>query len=535
LARHSLPPCRVTRGTLALCAALAMVQACRGSERGSDETTEPTDESEAGAETGLDGAADPAVETPPEVHTVDVSADAIVLDPISSEATDAGLDADGTDGGQAAGDTGAAQGPDGSMIALDGSAAPDAAGPVGDAGPPGKLASAIDLLFMVDNSGSMTEEQVKLAAVLDDLVLILTSGRRNPANTSGAPDFRPIESLHIGVVSSDMGVNGAPAQKSCGALSFLPDERETTTATQFLIKPQGDDGLLQTSTQVAVTGVYAAPAPGATPQLVVPGDPSCQNVTFPPGQRFLEFRAGISDPAQTAHAFNCIARLGKNGCGLEQQLESVLKATTPPTSPLKFTLNSNGQGNALQPGAIAGPNAGFLRDDALLVVVLVSDEEDCSSPDSSRDIYDATLTTIAGQINVRCGLPENQHYLHNVSRYVDGLRALKAPAYQSHIVLASIVGIPLAANTGAKAHTGASAMTALLERADMAFKSRPNAAGTSDEPVPACSSAGGTAAPGRRFLELSRQFGDNAVAGSICEDEFSPVLNAVIDRIVTHF
>ena len=54
--------------------------------------------------------------------------------------------------------------------------------------------------------------------------------------------------------------------------------------------------------------------------------------------------------------------------------------------------------------------------------------------------------------------------------------------------------------------------------------------------MPACSSgADGVATPARRFLELSRLFGDNAVVGSICEAEFASVLNAVIDRIVSRF
>jgi hypothetical protein len=42
-------------------------------------------------------------------------------------------------------------------------------------------------------------------------------------------------------------------------------------------------------------------------------------------------------PQDTAKRFSCIAKLGKNGCGLEQQLESALKSLTPPDSQIKFS------------------------------------------------------------------------------------------------------------------------------------------------------------------------------------------------------
>ena len=71
----------------------------------------------------------------------------------------------------------------------------------------------VDLLFMIDNSGSMAEEQGKLAAVLPNLVTVLTTGQLDPLNPKSEPDFPAVKSLHIGVVSSDMGVNLAAARR----------------------------------------------------------------------------------------------------------------------------------------------------------------------------------------------------------------------------------------------------------------------------------------------------------------------------------
>jgi hypothetical protein len=395
----------------------------------------------------------------------------------------------------------------------------------------------VDILFMIDNSGSMSEEQKKLAEVLDDMVRILTTGNKSgtPSAPGMKPDFPPVQSLHIGVVSSDMGVNGAMPQKSCGNLSFKPDERMTDTTQEFLIKPLGDDGVLQTSTVVAQSGIYARRMPGGAIEEIVPPDPSCASVTLPAGQRFIDFSAGTTDPTLTAKQFGCIAKLGKNGCGLEQQLESALKALTPPDSPVKFTMGSSGHGGPTLPASPMGINGKFLREDAILAVVFVTDEEDCSIPDSSNAIFDALSNAIPGQINVRCGLAENQRFLHNVAdRYVKGLRALKAPAYQDRLIVASVVGIPVKENLGGKAtHSGTAAIQAILERDDMKFKTRLNASGQADEPVPTCESArgDGSAAPARRFLELTKAFDTNGVVTSICEDGYGEALQVIIDKI----
>jgi hypothetical protein len=70
----------------------------------------------------------------------------------------------------------------------------------------------LDLLFVIDNSRSMREEQDALAAAFADFMNVL-------ATIEGG-----LPSVHIGVVSSDVGVAPHP-QENCRAL--------------------GDDGLLQ--------------------------------------------------------------------------------------------------------------------------------------------------------------------------------------------------------------------------------------------------------------------------------------------------
>ena len=60
--------------------------------------------------------------------------------------------------------------------------------------------------------------------------------------------------------------------------------------------------------------------------------------------------------------FSCIALLGEGGCGFEHQFASVLRALGADGMPAPTT------------------NAGFLRPDAYLAVILMTNEDDCSAP-----------------------------------------------------------------------------------------------------------------------------------------------------------
>ena len=68
-----------------------------------------------------------------------------------------------------------------------------------------------------------------------------------------------------------------------------------------------------------------------------------------------------------------VSRLGTEGCGFEQQLESMLKALTPSDSSIRFEMNTAGQGDRA--------NAGFVRPDSLLAIIVVTDEDDGSTID----------------------------------------------------------------------------------------------------------------------------------------------------------
>jgi hypothetical protein len=133
--------------------------------------------------------------------------------------------------------------------------------------------------------------------------------------------------LHIGVVTSDYGAGDMPGG-GCGA------------------SPGGEQGRLQAK------GVAADPdclPPLGMPFIQYQLD-SAGNVTsnLPPGQ----------DLEKT---FTCMASVGAAGCGFEHQLESVYAA-----------LRNNTE------------NAGFVRDDAALAVLFLTNEDDGSAAPTAK-------------------------------------------------------------------------------------------------------------------------------------------------------
>ena len=133
----------------------------------------------------------------------------------------------------------------------------------------------IDILFVVDDSDSMRQEQDSLARNFPEFVRVLES-------IGDLPD------LHLGVVSSDVGTAPAVVDDCAG---------------------QGDDGVLH--------------APSACPLL--DGGRYIENLADPdaPGGRRVNY-----DPEATtmAEQFACMAAVGDDGCGFEQHFESMRRA-----------------------------------------------------------------------------------------------------------------------------------------------------------------------------------------------------------------
>jgi hypothetical protein len=367
-------------------------------------------------------------------------------------------------------------------------------------------ADKVDMLFMIDNSGSMAEEQALLAAQLPRLAEILASGML-PLPGGEIRKFTPVSSLHLGVISSDIGLSGAV------------NERAISTCEDAI----GDDG-----------------------KLLVTGNGQCNLTTVQNGNHLNFDKQNNTNPTTLGQEFGCITSLGTTGCGLEQQLESMLKAVTPATNAeFKFTAQSpNGQED--------GPNAGFLRTDSVVALVAVTDEEDCSIPDGSNGIFvsatqDARFIASNGKavgLNARCGVfADTPGVLHDVQRYVKGFQAVR-PANPDLVIFGAIAGVPITAETMVD-DNGVQDFQAILDMGDMQNRFN-GVVGLTDEnveeltnpsatlPDPACvAPPDGRASPARRFVQVAQGFGANGVIRSICNDDFSSALTSIIDKIAS--
>ena len=347
----------------------------------------------------------------------------------------------------------------------------------------------VDLLFVIDDSGSMDEEQRSLDREIPRLVSVLASGDRDG---DGVEDFRPVRSLHVGVVSTDLGA-GIAAPRTLGACTH----------------GTGDDGVLQRS------------------------DAACSGHT----SGVFEFARG-DDPTAFAEEVRCMTTLGTRGCGLEQQLESALKAVSPAT-PTAWTASGYAPPRFLDadtgaysmPGHALGANAGFVREDSVLAVVLVTDEEDCSAADTSIFGDDAgAAARFGGDVQLRCTRFANPDagVLHAVQRYVDGLVGLRREP--GLVVFSAIAGIPsdlLASSSDERA----------LDYAAILGDSRMRYEETGDRENflrDACTSASGSADPARRIVETAwglSQRGAAVSLASICDEDFGPAIDGVVARI----
>ncbi|MBW2212752.1 MAG: hypothetical protein JRG67_17255, partial [Deltaproteobacteria bacterium] len=202
-------------------------------------------------------------------------------------------------------------------------------------------------------------------------------------------------------------------------------------------------------------------------------------------------------------------------------------------------------------------NGGFNRDGALLAVILITDEDDCSTTDPrvfdiearASNPYQGPFTSMGQlQFNLRCSEHNlkdddgNELVLQKISRYVDEIAALKDDP--SQVVFAAITGIPEDSaldrenfNSDEERYAGILTHANMKEIADPARKV--------DQPdqqlAPACTSTDefdqeSLAFPARRIVETMQRLaagntGVGTVVESICADDYAPALNAIIDRI----
>ena len=254
---------------------------------------------------------------------------------------------------------------------------------------PSAACDKMDILFVIDDSGSMGQEQDNLAANFPQFVSVLESF----TNADGA-----LIDYHVGVTTT--GVSKSWSMQTIPGLPPIPESQS------------GDDGRLRGGASCGMSGGWLAR-----------GD------------------------ADVTGKFSCAASVGTDGPVDEMPLEGLRLALTDRMAD--------------------GSNAGFLREDALLAVVILTDEEDCSRTDN----------------NFTLGL---------------GADICDAPSPVASYVTA-IDGV-------------------------MGDRSRWAAAIIAGVGPGACSSDLGNAEEATRLLDFAAQVGPNAITSSICEGDLATPL-----------
>lgn len=359
----------------------------------------------------------------------------------------------------------------------------------------------VDILFVIDNSNSMKDEQENLRVNFSALMERLRKIK------GGLPN------IHVGVVSTDIGAGqyGIP-----------------------YCDPGGDVGNLLTGNCTNPSGApYIVDVEAAECTVVKDASGICEpsqcgqaNCAHEPSTTFVvdsatgcpRCRNYVNESLEDV--FSCAADLGTLGCGFEQPMEAMTKALDPSNT----------------------SNRGFVRDDAFLAVVLITDEDDCSA--STPGLFDNTQTgmntTLGPLWSYRCfefGItcdensraPGQRHncvvrddngaMLHPTARYESFLTQLKDPQM---LVMAAIAGPVTRTANGA----GFEATVGLTDEGNPDLQ-------------PSC---GGTqpgddgAVPGIRIYSMLEAFNTEEQLAqwaytSICSADFSPALTGIGDRI----
>jgi hypothetical protein len=349
----------------------------------------------------------------------------------------------------------------------------------------------VDLLFMIDDSTSMAPLQTLLLNNFPTFMTTLQNG------TGGLPN------LHVAVVSSDLGA-GYGDVVGCGASNGLGD-------------PGGDKGIFQYTAKTAN----------------VPAGTDCAGNALNAGAAFISNVAGQANyTGNLATVFTCIAALGGNGCGFEHQFGAVLRA-----------LGADGRPAPQE-------NAGFLRPEAYLVIIFITNEDDCTSivepqffdiqsnwsqgsqlgetfrcnefghlctmgggaaahPNRNAPNNDVTAT-----VNYDgCTSDEAGGYLLSVRDTADALKRVK-PNAPDMVLFASIQGAPTPYQVHWKPPT-------------MADSSCGAASCPWPEVTHSCVQGTNFADPGVRTAQLVTEFGGNGLLLSICDASFAPALTQI--------
>ena len=373
----------------------------------------------------------------------------------------------------------------------------------------------VDILFVIDNSGSMGEEQ---AALAENFGVLVEQLEQLEVDADYRIGITTTESANAHCVLGD-GEIGALALRSCR--SHLED-------FVFNGVDRSDEACLQSCPESLAD---LAPQPSALQE----GGPLAPRPWLERNRGGTNVPEGVS----TAQALACWGPQGIAGCSYESPLEAMLET---------FDRSS----------VDTDPASGFLRDDALLQVVIITDEADCSATLDGEDAFDPegskalwpdpgaqqASSAVCWNAGVACqSQPDGRIHcepaeidlqgqatdpegavLHPLSRYIERLQQLDARKREvlqtddQQVLLSVIAGVPVGWGG---------------EPIDYQPGADPNFLANFGVGA-GCSSDKGEAVPPVRLLAVAESFADEPGSNvfSICDGDYRPALEAIADRLI---
>ena len=383
----------------------------------------------------------------------------------------------------------------------------------------------VDILFVIDNSGSMAEEQALLSANFAAFIDVLE-----------APDVKA--NYRIGVTTTDAGNPRCPSAqyKPEGGKLVLSSCVDRAAAGEFTFNDDDfsfacDDYCSKADGDVKVRPTTIAQEAEARPRSWL---------------EKIEGQANVEGFDSMVEAFQCYGPQGVAGCGFESHLESMYLALAAASSDDSQT------------------NYGFLRDSAILSLVVISDEADCSYSPGAKEIFTtnkvfwndpqndtAPTSAMCWKAGVKCegsaptwencaaenydlkgnaGASDADAVLRPIQRYVDFVQTIedrKQDIDPSQEVLVSMIaGVPQGYEKGE--------LPVVYEDSDdpefqTNFGIGPGCVLASGDPMVPDS----TAVPPVREREFAEAFevGEDRNLFSICQPDYRDALDAIASRI----
>ena len=388
----------------------------------------------------------------------------------------------------------------------------------------------VDILFVIDNSRSMAEEQATLARNFGPLIERLEQD-----------DVRA--NYRIAITTTDNGListhNGNPVDRCGGA------ERD---AGNFKVRSCLDRRSdFQTTIDGELVDFYDAACASICKHETIETLPT---TTFgddtPRSRPWIENINGVTNLPEgisPIEAFQCLAPQGVTGCGFEAPLESMRLGLT-------------------RAGRDTEDENGFMRPGAILAVIFVTDEADCSANyDKVKEPWDVSETgnralwssansnkgALTSEVcwfaGVECEeLPdgtqecwaidknsdgqeeqdEHEMVLHSLDRYVDFLAKLEEDKKEinpeQEILVGVLSGVPIDYAGGPIQYSNGSDEKFLLDTGIGA----------------GCSSENGEAAPPVRMAEFADAFRTSEAdvnLFSVCREDYSGSMSAIAEAI----